>query len=237
MPNENNPNPENPQPPQPPKPRAPRSDQDQVIANDITDAQQVIETAKTDAELKPLLEDKGYDAAEMDKGAVLQSAAQAAYNGRQKASGKQKEATALAIAVEKSARVTYSDFRETARALYAEEADVAKLGLKGKVPADLQKFITAARASYSGAKDEPYASRLAKRGFKPADNANAEAQLKALATADAEQETAIADAQQATKERDAAYEALMAWMNEFKRIARVALRDKPTLARKLKLQR
>lgn len=187
MPTENNPNPENPQPPQPPKPRAPRSDQDQVIANDITDAQQIIETGKSDAELKPLLEDKGYDAAEMDKGAVLQSAAQAAYNERQKASGKQKEATALATAAEKSARVIYSDFRETARALYAEEADLAKLGLKGKVPADLQKFITAARASYSGANDEPYASRLAKRGFKPADNVKAQADLKTLATVDAEQ--------------------------------------------------
>ncbi len=127
----------------------------------------------------------------MDKGAVLQSAAQAAYNGRQKASGKKKEATAPAAAAEESARVTYSDFRETARALFAEEAGLAKLGLKGKAPADLQKFITAARASYSGANDEPYASRLAKRGFKPADNVKAQAELKALATVDAEQDNAM----------------------------------------------
>lgn len=235
MTNELNSNTQNPQTSPPPKPRASRAEQDQIIANNITDAAQMIETAKTDAELRPFLDAKGYDGAELDKGAAFHAAAQAAFNERQKASGKQKEATAQAAAAEEAARRTYADFRDTSRAVFLAKADQAKLGLNGKVPSDLQKFITAARASYNAAKDEPYASKLAKRGFKASDNTNAEAGLQTLSTAGGEQTKAIAEAQQATKNRDAAFAALVDWVGEFKRIAKVALRGNPSLARKLNL--
>lgn len=234
MANENNPPPQ-PQPEPAPKPPVERAEQDQEIANNITEAEQVINTAKTDPEIAPLVAARGYDAETLAEGAALRAAAQSAFNQRQQALGDQRDASNAMDQAEKASRELYADFRETARALYGAGADQTKLGLKGNVPADLQKFITTARASYTAGQAEPYAAKLAKHGFKPETLAAALKGLDQLKDANETHRKASGDAIKATKTRDRAHDDLMAWMGRFKRIAKVALRRKPELRSKLKL--
>ncbi len=217
------------------KPAAPRGAQDQNIANAITAARQLIEVARNDAEIAAILAGRGYDAARLAEGLQLQEAAQAAFTARQSAMAAQKQTTAALAGADTTARQTYSDFRETARAILTSAADRAALGLKGEAPRDAQKFVTQARAAYTAAREEPYRSALASFGYSSEAIAQAINTLDAFIIADEAQNAAIGAAKQATLDRNAAYKALDAWTRQFKRIAKVALRVRPALAKKLLL--
>jgi hypothetical protein len=217
------------------KPIQPRAEQDQAIANAITAARQLVGTARTDAEIAGILSQRGYDEAALAQGLQLQEAAQAAFTARQTAMAAQKQATAALTGANTTARQTYADFRETARAVFTPSADRTALGLTGAVPKDTQKFVTLARASYTAARTEPYRSTLATYGYSSETIAQAITTLDALIVADETQNAAIGAAKKATADRDAAYKALDAWTRQFKRIAKVALRTQPALARKLLL--
>lgn len=218
-----------------PKPPIRRADQDQAVANLITQAQQMIQTAQDDAEIAPLLAARGYNTQKLAQGLALQEAAQIAFTARQTALAAQKQAAAAAAGAETTARETYVDFRETARAVLASSAERTALGLLGKVPADTQKFITLARASYATAQTAPYQAALATYGFPSATIAAALATLDAFSAARQAHQSALGAATQATAARDAAVKELGAWVKQFGKIAAVALRAQPGLAKKLGL--
>jgi hypothetical protein len=220
-----------------PTPKAParRSEQDQAIANLITEAQQLIETARDDAEIALLLAARGYNAQKLAEGLALQASAQAAFTARQTALAAQKQAAAAVTGAETTAQHTYVDFRETARAVFTSSADRTALGLLGKVPADTQKFITQARASYTTAQTEAYQATLATYGFSAATIAAALATLDVFSDADKAHQSALGAATQATADRDAAVKELNAWVKQFTKIAGVALKNQPALAKKLGL--
>jgi len=216
-----------------PRPAPRRATQDKLIADRIAAAQQVIETARDDAEVAALLATRGYDAAQLAEGLHLQEAAQAAFTARQAAMAAQKQATATRAGAETAARQTYADFRETGRAVFKAPADRMALGLTGNVPKDTQQFLTVARASYAAAQSAPYQATLATYGQAAATIAAALAALGALATTDKAQNAAIGAATKATAERDAAAKALDDWVRQFRRIAKVGLRGRPDLVKKL----
>ncbi len=114
-------------------------------------------------------------------------------------------------------------------------ADHTALGLAGAVTRDAQKFLTLARASYTTAQATAYQPALATYGYPATALAAALATLDALSTADQAQNVAIGAAKQATADRDQAVKTLEAWVKQFKRIATVALRAQPALAKKLNL--
>ncbi len=217
------------------KPVIIRAEQDQAIANAITAARQLIETARADAEIAAILAQRGYNEARLTEALQLQQAAQVAFTVRQKAIAAQKQATAALTGAAATARQTYADFRETSRAIFTPAADRIALGLKGAVPDDNQKFVTLAHTSYINGREEPYRSALATYGYSSETIAQAITTLDALIVADETQNAAIGAAKQATTDRDAAYKALDAWLKQFKRIAKVALRGKPGLVKKLAL--
>jgi len=220
-----------------PAPKTPtrHAEQDQEVANFITETRQMIESARDDAVIAPLLAARGYDAASLAKGLALQQTAQSTFTLRQTAMAAQKGASAAAEGALAAARSAYVDFRETARATFSDSNARTALGLTGKIPEDLQKLITTARASYTAAQSAPYQATLATYGFPAATIASALAALDALSTADKAQNAAIAAAVKATSDRDAAVKALQQWAKQFKSIASVALRAQPIQAKKLGL--
>lgn len=233
-------NPDNPAPASGPTPAAkpatrPRADQDQQIANDISEALEMIQTAMTDADLGPLIAERGYDTEKLTAGAALQSKAQTAFNERQKAMAINDKAGGLFADAEDAARRVYAEFRETARVELPLADDQTALGVKGKVPLDFQKFITTAKASYAAAQAEPYASVIAKAGFKAAKLQGAVAAIERLSVLRTDALKAAGDAQTATLARNAAHEALTEWTGKFRRLARLALKGKPGMMAKLKL--
>lgn len=139
------------------------------VANDITAALQMIEIARDDAEIQGLLGPRGYDAAALDDAiADFQAPAQAAYDGRQRAIGVLNRAQQALEAMQAQEQKDFTDYREIARATFKAAGDRASLGLNGTAPKDLEKFITAAKASYGTGKKAPFTELLTKRGYSPA---------------------------------------------------------------------
>jgi hypothetical protein len=211
-----------------------RQDQDQAQADQITAALQTLTTAQSDPEVSKLLASRGYDATKLAEGLAVQRAAQTAFSARQQAIGAQKQATAQLGSAQAAAQQVLTDFRETARSILKDDAARAALSLGTKVPTDLQKFITMARASFEAAVQNPaYLAELAKYGFPQANLQSAVALMDALASAGSAQEQAKAGAVRATQERDAACKELKAWMTQFRVIAKVATRSRPDMLKKI----
>jgi hypothetical protein len=222
--------------PTPATPKRGRRNQDQQIANRIAAACQMLTLAQSDSELATLLAGRGYDAARLAEGQALQSAAQAAFTGRQRAAADQTAATAALVAADAAARRAYNDFRVTARAIFPEPAASQALGLAGAASDDLHKFLTAARASYDVALNTAaYLTELARFGYPQTTLQAARGLLDDLAAADTSQETAKAAAMQATRQRDEAVAALAAWLRRFRTVAKIATRGRPDLGLKLGL--
>ena len=223
--------------PLPPAPGrgSPRAEQDQQIANDITEIGERLESATRDPEVAALLAERGYDAAAFAAGQALQAAAQAAFTARQTAISAQRQAGDALEDARLTALQTFNNFRDTARAVFPSTADRSALSLNGRVPRDAQAFITLARVSYTGAQNDPYQAALAKYGYPAAALATALATLNAYSAANQASTSAAADATQAIVLRDAAYTDLVQWDKQFKAIAKVAARTRADLTRKLKL--
>ena len=223
----------NPPPTAAPTRRAKR-DQDQTIADFITATDQMLDIARTDAEIAPLLAPRGYDDDKLGTGVALKQTLQDTFTLRQQAIGTQKETVAASVGSEATARHGYTDFRETARAIFKDSATRAALGVMGKVPDDFQRFVTTARASYDAALANPtILAALTQYGYPATTIQNARSQLDAAVAADTAQTAAAGAAMRATQQRDEAYTTLLAWVSQFKAIAKVALRGRADLLRKL----
>jgi hypothetical protein len=212
-----------------------RAEQDQRIANDITAAERCLLTARDTPEIQAILSTRGYGPTELADGLALQAAAQTAFNARQTAMARADLAQSTHDALDASAREHFTDYRGTVRSIFADKADQSPPGATGRVPDDEQKFITAVRAAYDAAKKAPYAAKLAKYGYPAETLDSAKSELDTLNSAGSGVDTADAAAAKATKTRDAACDALLAWMKQFKGIARVALKKQAELLSKLGL--
>ena len=180
-----------------------------------------------------LLTPRGFTLTKIGEGLTLQALAQAAFNTRQTSIGGQKGSSSVAGGDDKTVRQAYADFPETARANFTSPADRSALGLNGKVPADFEKFLTTARASYQAAKGAAYSDTMAEYGY-PSDKLDDELDsLMDLENSATDHNSAQGAAQTATKVRNQAHATLMTWMRKFRRIAKVALRGQPDLRQKL----
>lgn len=217
-----------------PKPSRRKSDQDQAIADFNTASAQYLDTIAGDAEISAALEGRGYGAARLAEGHTLQTALQTAITRRQAMIGTQGTAGSGLIDAADEAHQAFADYRETVKSIAAFTADDrTTLGAGGTVFRDKQKFITQATAAYDNAALPAYAATLAEFGYPAAALAAARATLDAYSKADTDQNAVGGDATKATADRNAAYQALKAYMKQIKGIAKVALRKRPDLLKKL----
>ena len=217
-----------------PKPVKRNAEQDQRIADRIAADGQYLQTVRTDPEISVLLAARGYTPAKLDDGDALQTVAQAAFTQRQTSMAGQGHASAGLVGRAAEVREMYVDFRETVRAITDFTAsDRVALKVNGTVPTDRQKLLTVARASFQAAQAEPYAGILTTYGYSPVVIGKALEQLDAYATADTDQNSAIGSATKATADRNAAFNELKAYMQQLRRLAKVALRKRPDLLKKL----
>ena len=227
------PSPTNPTTPATPSTPRTRSEQDAEIANDISGSKQVIDLLQNDGVVRTPLVTRGFDTQRINTGLALQIAAQTCFNGRQAAMGQQEDCTQKLSTAAEAARQAYSDFRKTVTSVYKSKGQRTALGCSGKVPGDLQQFITVATASYATAKTAPYQAALTPFGF-PAATLNAHlTALTQLGALREEQQTAIGNAVTATNRRNNAHGSLMDWVQQLRGIASVAFRSQPEQAEKL----
>lgn len=207
--------------------------QDTGQANEITAAERLIGTIQADFALAIALGEIGFDEKEITRGAGLQGDAQDKFTRRQTAlsiAGQDKaERDRLATVVEEE----FSSYRQTVQALY-KGVDRTTLGASGQIPADIEVFATTARTAYAAAQQEPFAGKLATRGFKPARAAAALAMLTEFTTANTKSKASQKAAEAATRERNAAVKAMNAWVAELRKVAKANLKKKPALLALLK---
>jgi hypothetical protein len=213
--------------------RATPADQDEALANFISQSRVTIETILATPEILALLTPRGYDSAKLSVGLGLQSAAQSAFTVRQTAIGDDTKANQAVASARTAARNAYYDFRETVRAAYRGLAERQALGVVGAIPADTEKLLTLARSGYAAAGQAPYSAVLSGLGYNSAGLSAATATLDILQSARATQEAARTAAIAATTARNDAAKALREWMQALHRITKVALRTHPELLGRL----
>ena len=219
----------------PSAPKVKRSIQDQAIQNYIGDAETFLITVGTDAEINPIMDTHGYDAAELAAGNTLLGTAATAFGVRLTGIAGKTDKHEVLKTSEELAREAYAAFRTIARAAFPAQADRVALGLTGNVPHDLQKFVTLTHTSYTNAAKAPWTTKMAKRNYAPARLTTLNAALDTLSGTESDRAVAAGAAEQSTAARDAAHAALKEFIKEAHGVARGAFRGNSGALTKLKL--
>ena len=217
------------------KPPVSREEQDRIITADSAAALALMDGIQADAEIAGIMAERGYPEQRFGEGRDLQAALQGAIEVRQTAMGVEEAAVKLLEAEDLAARTRYTDFRGTAHPVLIKASDRTTLKLSGNVPRGRGRFVTLATTSYNGTKAAPYQNILKDYGETTVALDAALKSLKDLSDADTAQNLASGDAQRATKLRDDAYKALMAWIRQLRALTRNALKQRSDLLTKLEL--
>lgn len=201
------------------------------IASRLQAAQLAIGNTLANAEVQALVAEYGYDAARMAEGQQLYEAAVDAVNARAVAWGAQLQATDEARAAERVARDAFQALSAVARAVFVSDPTwLVALGLTGPTPRPRYKFLTVARILFDNAlASEEIGAQLARYGYDRDRLESEQAKIVILRQLDAAQDAAKAAAQQATEAQTEALDALQAWLAQYLKIARVALRGREQL--------
>ena len=210
---------------------APRADFDQNLANELTVTASLIGAALNRPEV---LAELSYSVTEIEEGRTLHVAAQQAFNARQQAVSTSSTANKTRDQLLMGVRADFAAYRATVQANFSEEVRIA-LGAGGRVPADLQKFITLTRSAYAAAQQAPYAAVLAKRKLTQAVLTAYSAQVDELVALDGKAKAADQGAIAATQARDEAGTDLRKWVGSFRKQAKADLRKFPELRAQLDL--
>ena len=165
----------------------------------------------------------------------MYDAALSAVNAQIAAAGSQFQATSNLRIAETSARDAYQALAKVARAVFVNDnARLAQLGLSGSMPKSTAGFISAAYAIFDNANNVPeIKSALESFGYTEEKLASERQKISAYDSANQTQESWKGAAQQATRDQDTALKAMNAWLAQYIKIAKVALRDKKQLLEKL----
>lgn len=213
-----------------PETKTPRDNllQSKALANDIAQAERLIQSVLGKPELLAALAPIGYNDGELNNGLALFRTAQEKFSARQQALASATENKAARDRVLTSTQNEFSAYRQTVQVNY-KGADRANLGADGKVHPDIEKFRTTARSAYTAALKSPYVDVLSKYGFHAQRITDALTALDQLAAADSACKSAQGTAHAATEARDNAGAALDDWMIKFRKLSKAALKNRPEL--------
>ena len=201
----------------------------------LTAAQVALDNVQADPVLQDALAAFGYDAERVREGQDLLAEARAAHGIVTVEYGDQFDATDAMKAAYETANTTYMRHLKVARvALQNGRGAAQKLQLNGRRKSTLPDWVKQARSFYENAlANGEVQAALGRFGITSEQLESGQAQIEAVAAANAVQEREKGEAQNATEKRDAAVDALDAWMSDFRTIARIALEDQPQQLEKL----
>ena len=213
----------------------PRSERDLEMARRVIAARKILDRVQENEELATLLTEEGYDNAAILEGLALQESAQIAINARQEALARV-DISDEALEEDRERAVSrFKRFRATVGERFEGQEAREALGLLAEIPEDARAFHAVAHAAYESALQPEYQETLAAHGY-PEESLRSEIKIvEAYTTAEESHEMAIQALQQADADRNAAIAALDRWMERFKKLAQVALRDRLDLQERLDL--
>lgn len=197
----------------------------------------ILANAQGQPEIAAALEAFGYDATVLQEGQALLDTARSLYDAQIKEYGEQYAATQAFETACLQADKAYTAHRRLASIAF--KADVqrrADLHLNDRKPNAYAPWYEQARHFYTALlADTEAQTQLAKFKVTPEALQATLAQVEQTSTLKSAQEKEKGEAQNKTKQRDAAIAALEDWLADFKVVARVALQDTPQLLEALDL--
>ena len=193
----------------------------------LTRANVAIANARKTPRILAALEVYGYDDAVMQQGQELLDTARALTDAQQKEYGEQYSATAAVNEAMAKADRIYSDHRELAAMVFRDDAGKqAEIGLNQTKKRSFSGRLTQMERFYANLLAKPDMLKAMDR-FRVTEEKLLEAQalVEQVKILGEIQQRETGEAQTATKERDAALDALDRWLSEFKTVAKIALAD------------
>ena len=203
----------------------------QSIDEFLTNAQVAIANAQANTEIQESLAAFGYTPEIVQTGKLLYDRAAATVQQQKAEYGDQIGATAALEEAWAQAKKDYNLLVQVARVAFKNDPGVAtKLALNGRRKESFSGWLEQANVFYDNAIANPDTiAALSNFGITQEKLQAGKTQVEELAALNAAQEKEKGEAQQATKTRDEALDALDDWLEDFLAIAEVALADKPQL--------
>lgn len=216
------------------KPKKKRKKVYKPLQEFIHDSQKTLINAQ-DSEILPLLEKRGYPKALiLDKQKQFDDLDKLDQD-QKKEYGEQYDATEAYNKKVELLDEEYADHLTFGRRLFKNDAAAkSALGLKGIRSASESGYAKQGKLFYDGALDNAdYIAAFAKKGVTDTELKAQQSGFNDLVVLSANKDDESAEAQKATKDRDALYDELNEWMAEFKETAIIALKKFPQLREKL----
>lgn len=194
-------------------------------------AQVAIDSALSNAEVQAFLTPFGYPPEELQQGRTLYEAALDAFQKQRETYAHQFGASATLDQLREDLNKTYMQQVKLARIAFKEDTiATTKLGLTGERKRNFSGWLGQVQQFYSAlSSDQRLQQGLARFGVTPEAIDAAQAGIEAVMQANVARETQKGEAQQSTKDRDVALNALLKWHSDFIAVARIALAEKPQL--------
>jgi len=207
------------------------------LSDFFAEATTLLANAQEHPEISAALDAFGYDAAALAEGQALLDAARGLYDSQIKEYGEQHAATQALVDATKAADKPYAAHRRLAKIAFKSDPQrKTDLHLNERKPEAFNPWYEQARHFYTALlADTEAQTQLARYKITAEDLSAAQAQVEQVSTLKNTQEQEKGEAQEATKKRDSAIEALDDWLGDFRVVARIALEDTPQLIEALKM--
>jgi len=177
----------------------------------------------------------GYTANKMQEGKGIVENAVIAVNNKVDKEGDAELATENERKCAIEGRGAYQDFAKILRAIYPLNApELTKLGLVGKMPISTAEFVKSGILLFDNAKgDAAISAKVLEKGYTVEKITSEKAKIEAYRDADQMQRDANGDSITSTAEQKKALDEMDAWVSEFTKIAKVALKKNKKLLEKI----
>ncbi len=205
-----------------------------TVAEKMNLGQLAVNNTLDDAEILSRVSPFGYNAEKMLEGKRLVIIVEKQVNEQEAAIGTEKGASQTVNALKKRAFDTYQSLSQVCEAIYIKDnGKLAILGLTGKMPSQIPAFIKAAHILFENAQRPEIQVELANFGYNIPKLQSELEKISELEKAHQKREQTKGTKQQSTREKSAAVTQMDAWVKQYLKIAKVALKDKPELLEKL----
>ena len=205
------------------------------IAETLNLADIAITNSINDAEILGLVSSKGYTKVKLQEGQSLLNSAYTIKDTHVANAGAQKQATSAAMSAKKSAIEAYQAYSSLAKGEFKGKREMlAKLGLNKQMPRTEAGFIAAGKTLFDNASGDPdMKEAMSKYGYDDATLAAEASKIQAYESANAAQKAAEGASQNSTDTQSAVMKSLQDWVSQYKKAARIALKDNKQLLEKL----
>jgi len=205
------------------------------IGNQLKSASVALTNARTDANINAVLTNYGFSTTRLDEGQTLYETATSKVAAATAGRGRYLAAGEDAAKARKAVMRAYQDLARVARALFVDSPGMlGTLGLSQPMPRLNGPLLAAAQTLFNyGDYPAEVATALSTHGYSAPNLAAEKAKVDAFAAALAAQGEGRGTAQQARRNQTEALVTMRKWMAKFRKIAKVALGNRPKDLEKL----